>query len=79
MLVATERTSVYANRFPGKARTLWALYNARPNTALSEYRLCLTTKERPAARSGRTRKNARSQRDPMHSLGGSGFWRDRVT
>ena len=32
MLVPTERASVYANRFPGKARTLWNLYNARPTT-----------------------------------------------
>ena len=32
MLVPTERGSVYANRFPGKARTLWTLYNARPTT-----------------------------------------------
>jgi hypothetical protein len=30
--VPTERGSVYANRFPGKARTVWTLYNARPNT-----------------------------------------------
>ncbi len=33
MLVPTERASVYANRFPGKARTVWTVYNARPNTA----------------------------------------------
>ena len=32
MLVPTERTDVYANRFPGKGRTLWTLYNARPTT-----------------------------------------------
>ena len=32
MLVPTERASVYANRFPGKGRTLWTLYNARPTT-----------------------------------------------
>ena len=33
MLVPTERGSVYANRFPGKARTVWTIYNARPKTA----------------------------------------------
>lgn len=32
MLVPTERSSIYANRFPGKDRTLWTLYNARPTT-----------------------------------------------
>lgn len=32
MLVPTDRTFIYANRFPGKARTLWTLYNARPTT-----------------------------------------------
>lgn len=32
MLVPTERTSVYANRFPGQGRTVWTLYNARPTT-----------------------------------------------
>ena len=32
MLVPTERTDVHANRFPGKGRTLWTLYNARPTT-----------------------------------------------
>ena len=36
MLVPTERGSVYANRFSGKARTLWTLYNARPNTMRGE-------------------------------------------
>jgi hypothetical protein len=36
MLVPTERASVYANRFPGKARTIWTLYNARPNTVRGE-------------------------------------------
>ena len=32
MLVPTLRTGVYANRFPGKGRTLWTLYNARFTT-----------------------------------------------
>lgn len=32
MLVPTERANVYANRFPGKGRVLWTLYNARPTT-----------------------------------------------
>ena len=36
MLVPTERASVYANRFPGKDRTVWTLYNARPNTVRGE-------------------------------------------
>jgi hypothetical protein len=36
MLVPTERGSVYANRFSGKARTLWTLYNARPYTVRGE-------------------------------------------
>jgi hypothetical protein len=36
MLVPTERASVYANRFPGKARTVWTLYNARPYTVRGE-------------------------------------------
>ena len=32
MLVPTDRANVYANCFPGKGRTLWTLYNARPTT-----------------------------------------------
>jgi hypothetical protein len=32
MLVPTERASIYVNRFPGKARTVWTVYNARPTT-----------------------------------------------
>ncbi|MEI6712129.1 MAG: DUF6259 domain-containing protein [Verrucomicrobiota bacterium] len=36
MLVPTERSSVYANRFPGKDRTVWTIYNARPNTTRGE-------------------------------------------
>ena len=32
MLVPTERAAIHANRFPGQARTLWTLYNARPTT-----------------------------------------------
>ncbi len=31
-MVQTERTGVFANRFPGTNRVLWTLYNERPST-----------------------------------------------
>ena len=31
-LVPTERAGIYANKFPGKNRTLWTLYNERMTT-----------------------------------------------
>jgi hypothetical protein len=31
-MAPTQRRGVYANRFPGQARTLWTLWNARYQT-----------------------------------------------
>ena len=54
MLVPTERAAVHANRFPGKGRTLWTLYNARPTTVRGTILAVPHQEEPPIATSGTT-------------------------